>query len=91
MGLWFILLKLTKYTSLSNLLVGLLYSPLYWFFAGTKWFDNRSWWGGGIGLISFIFAAWRHKENIKRLIKGTERKIGQKVEIKEEETTTNID
>ena len=90
--LWLIMLKITKMTSLSNLVIGLLYPPALWFFAGTRFFNNKSWWAGGIGILAFSLMAWRHKENIKRIIEGKERKIGQKVptspETKEEDPSS---
>ncbi|MHA1622863.1 MAG: glycerol-3-phosphate 1-O-acyltransferase PlsY [Candidatus Heimdallarchaeaceae archaeon] len=83
--IWFPLLKFTRYMSLSNLLVALISPPLYWFFGGNKWFNNNSLWALIIAFIMVIFVYWRHKANIKRLITGTERKMGEKVEIEKEE------
>lgn len=34
----------------------------------------------GIGILLTFLAFYKHKENIKRLLKGTERKLGEKVE-----------
>ncbi|MHA1407646.1 MAG: glycerol-3-phosphate acyltransferase, partial [Candidatus Heimdallarchaeaceae archaeon] len=83
--IWFPLLKFTRYMSLSNLLVALISPPLYWFFGGNKWFNNNSLWALIIAFIMVVFVYWRHKANIKRLITGTERKMGEKVEIEKEE------
>jgi glycerol-3-phosphate acyltransferase PlsY len=83
-GIWFPLLKYTKYMSLSNLLVALLSPPMYWFFAGNLWFHNKSLWGLILGFIMVAFVYWRHRANIKRLITGTERKMGEKVEVEKE-------
>ncbi|MEE9411329.1 MAG: glycerol-3-phosphate 1-O-acyltransferase PlsY [Candidatus Heimdallarchaeota archaeon] len=85
MVVWFPLLKFTKLMSLSNLIVAWFSPPLYWFFAGTKWFDNRSWWAFGLSFIMIAFVYWRHRANIKRLIAGEERKMGEKADIKEQE------
>jgi len=83
-GIWIPLLKYTKYMSLSNLLVALLSPPMYWFFAGNAWFNNKSLWGLILGFIMVVFVYWRHRANIKRLITGTERKMGEKVEVEKE-------
>ena len=84
MIIWFPLLKWTKLMSLSNLIVAWLSPPAYWYFAGTKWFNNRSWWAFGLSFIMLAFVYWRHRANIKRLIAGKERKMGEKEAIKEE-------
>ncbi|MHA1303142.1 MAG: glycerol-3-phosphate 1-O-acyltransferase PlsY [Candidatus Heimdallarchaeaceae archaeon] len=85
MLVWAIALKITRYTSLSNMIAGVLYPPLFWIFAGNDPFFNKSWWGGGIGLICLLFVLWRHRVNIRSLIKGTERKIGEKAKIEQKE------
>jgi glycerol-3-phosphate acyltransferase PlsY len=83
--IWFPLLKLTKIMSLSNLLMALISPLLYWLFAGNDWFFNGSLWALIVASIMVVFVFWRHKANIKRLLTGTERKMGEKVEIKTEE------
>jgi len=83
MSLWIVILKKTKYTSLSNLVAGMLYPPLLWVFAGTDPFFNNNWQAAIVGAICLLFVIWRHRENVSRLIKGTERKIGQKEKIEE--------
>lgn len=80
-GTWVLILIKTRYTSLSNLLVAWLTPPLYWFFAGPKFFNNQSWWAFILSFIMIILIYWRHRENIKRLIKGNERKFGQREKI----------
>ena len=85
MIVWFILLKTTKLMSLSNLTVSLLSIPAYWYFAGNSFFNNQSLWALIMSSIMVVFVFWRHKANIKRLLTGTERKMGQKVDINKEE------
>lgn len=86
MIIWFVLLKTTKLMSLSNLVVSFLSPPLYWIFAGNEsWFFNGSLWALILSCIMVIFVFWRHKSNIKRLLTGTERKMGEKVEIPEDD------
>ncbi len=91
--IWLVVLKITRYTSLSNLVAGLFYPLLFWLFAGDKPFYNSNWTAAVVGLISFLFIVWRHRENISRLIKGIERKIGEKENltstVDEEETKNN--
>lgn len=84
MILWIILLKVTKIMSLSNLILSLLAPLMYWIFAGNDWFFNGSLWALIVASIMVVFVFWRHKANIKRLFTGTERKMGEKVEIKTE-------
>lgn len=87
-GVWILALVKTRYTSLSNLISALTAPPLYWFFAGEKFFHNQSWWAAIVGVILVLFVTWRHKENIKRLFAGTERKLGQKEKIEEKSEDT---
>lgn len=79
--LWLIILAKTRYTSLSNIIVAWLLPPFYWFFAGPKFFNNNSLWALIIGFVIVMVVYWRHRENIKRLIQGNERKFGQKEQI----------
>jgi len=79
---WVIILIITRYTSLSNLITALVIPPLYWYFAGDKFFNNRSLWALYISFAVIVFIYWRHRENIKRLLEGNERKFGQKEDIK---------
>lgn len=88
-GSWVIILIITKYTSLSNLIIAWLMPLLLWCFSGPKFFMNNNWLAGGIGFIMLIVVYWRHKENIKRLVKGEERKFGQKEKIKDENGIKN--
>ncbi|NPD89645.1 MAG: glycerol-3-phosphate 1-O-acyltransferase PlsY [Asgard group archaeon] len=83
--IWFPLLKITKIMSLSNLIMALVSPIMYWIFAGNDWFFNGSLWALIVACIMVVFVFWRHKANLKRLLTGTERKMGEKVEIKKEE------
>ena len=84
MIIWFFLLKYTKLMSLSNLTVTLLAIPSYWYFGGNSFFGNNSLWALIVSTVMVSFIFWRHRENIKRLLTGTERKMGQKVDIETE-------
>lgn len=85
MLVWFPLLKFTKIMSLSNLIMALVSPVIYWIFAGNNWFFNGSLWALIVASIMVVFVFWRHKANLKRLLTGTERKMGEKVEIDKEE------
>ncbi len=81
MIIWFVLLKTTKLMSLSNLTVALLSPPLYWIFAGNDFWFNNSLWALIVNSIMVVLVFWRHKANIKRLLTGTERRMGEKAEV----------
>lgn len=63
----------TRYVSLGSI-VGILAFPFFMFFKGTNQFI--------LSLSLLFLIVFTHRENIKRLINGTERKIGQKAEIR---------
>ncbi|NBX66954.1 MAG: glycerol-3-phosphate 1-O-acyltransferase PlsY [Proteobacteria bacterium] len=67
---WLATAAITRYSSLSAL-IALAAAPFYTaYFYTPKW----SWLIGTMALISW----WKHRENIKRLLKGEEPKIGKK-------------
>ncbi len=76
---WLIVFYASRYSSLSALTAAVL-SPMYYFLgAGTLWPLN-----GAIALCLILICAlllWRHSANIRRLIQGTEPKVGQKKEL----------
>lgn len=59
----------TKYVSLGSV-VAISLLPVLLLFSGFKFFL--------FGLVLALMAIYRHKENISRLLKGTESKLGQK-------------
>src|SRR5581483_99388 len=67
---WLLVAVVFRYSSLSALLAIAL-SPVYAFFFGTM---PLVWFGIGIAILVWI----RHHENIRRLLKGEEPKIGKK-------------
>ncbi|HEK85115.1 MAG: glycerol-3-phosphate 1-O-acyltransferase PlsY [Candidatus Saccharicenans sp.] len=67
-----IILFLFRYVSLATL-TGLLVFPLLVLIIQQNY--NLF----SLGLIIFFLVAWRHKDNIKRLLTGTERKFGEKL------------
>ncbi len=59
----------TKYVSLGSITaISLL--PIFFIFSGFKYFL--------FGLVLALMAVFQHRQNIQRLLKGTESKIGQK-------------
>ena len=69
-GIFLVIVFITKYVSLGSV-VGIASSPLFMIAQGNK---------KGILVTLFLTASaiYTHRENIKRLLNGTERKIGQK-------------
>jgi len=66
--IWVLMLKLIKIMSLTNLLI-ILFIP-FWF-----WLETQSLPYFFLGLFFVILIYWAHRENIKRLIRGEEKKI----------------
>ena len=69
-GTWLAVAFTTRYSSLSAL-IALALAPLFaWYFGGVP-----------VAVMAALLAAlvwWKHKDNIKRLLAGTEPKIGKK-------------
>ena len=70
LGFFIIIVALTKYVSLGSIL-GIGLSPILMLI-------NHNIKGVWVTLFLTISVAYTHKENIKRLLNGTERKIGEK-------------
>ncbi|MCC5911889.1 MAG: glycerol-3-phosphate 1-O-acyltransferase PlsY [Clostridiaceae bacterium] len=68
-----IILYKYKYMSLTSI-TGMVLLPIFMTFVGVEYFI--------FGLILCLLALYRHKENIKRLRNGTERKITDKSKVK---------
>jgi len=73
---WLIIAYFFRYSSLASL-VAAVFAPVYYVFGGgVVWPLDKS-----IVLSTVVMSAllvWRHAENISRLIKGTESKLGSK-------------
>lgn len=73
---WVLIAFFFRYSSLASL-VAALFAPLYYVFGdGVVWALNRS-----VVLttaVMSLFLIWRHAENIGRLVKGTESRLGKK-------------
>lgn len=71
---WLIIAWFFRYSSLASL-VAALFAPLYYVFGdGVAWYMERS------ILVAIVVMAllllWRHAQNISRLVKGTESRLG---------------
>lgn len=73
---WLAVALLSRYSSLSSLVAAIL-TPVYYIFGdGVVWVMNRH-----VMLAMVVMSGllvWRHAENITRLLKGTESKLGKK-------------
>ncbi len=72
---FFIILAITKFVSLGSLIMELE------FVAGVAITRPGDWHMFALSAVFAVLAFYTHRENIKRLIHGTENKIGQKVKI----------
>ncbi len=73
---WILIAFFFRYSSLASL-VAAVFAPLYYVLGGgVAWYAEAS-----VGLAITAMSAllvWRHRENIRRLIKGTESRLGSK-------------
>ncbi len=69
-GAGILIIAVTRYVSLGSIVGSLLFCALAVFGDYDMWFQLFA------GIISLL-AVYRHRENIKRLVKGTERKLGK--------------
>lgn len=67
-GIWLVLVLLTRYVSLGSIVAALATPVLAWYFAYPAPYIL-------LGAIAGFFVVLRHKENIGRLLSGTESKI----------------
>ncbi len=68
---WIVVVLLTRYSSLGSL-GGALTMPIFLFLFG------RPWWFVIWGIFAAGMVFWKHRDNISRLLRGQELKIGQK-------------
>ena len=73
---WIIMAYFFRYSSLASLTAA-VFAPVYYLFG-----DGLAWYADGrVALFMAIMTGllfWRHYENINRLLKGTESRLGQK-------------
>lgn len=74
--LWAIAVALTRYVSLASVLAGLFAPTIYLVGDGLGWRISGP---VMLALVAMgVLLIWRHSENIKRLLAGTENKLGRK-------------
>ncbi|MHA1124444.1 MAG: glycerol-3-phosphate 1-O-acyltransferase PlsY [Candidatus Heimdallarchaeota archaeon] len=79
--IWLIIVKTTSYTSLANIIATPTSSILFFFEAYFIMGLKVVWYLLPIGgLVAGLFVLYSHRENIKRLRNGEERKFGDKTE-----------
>ena len=73
---WVVIAFFFRYSSLASL-VAAVFAPVYYLFG-----DGAAWYMDGRILVAVVVMSgllvWRHAENISRLIKGTESRLGKK-------------
>ena len=75
MATWLIVAFFFRYSSLASL-ASAVFAPVYYvMFGGVVWDAERS--IAAAILVMSCLLAWRHKENIARLIQGTESRLGK--------------
>lgn len=73
---WLIVAYFFRYSSLASLMAA-LFAPVYYAFGdGAAWYLDR--WIFVAVVVMSVLLMWRHAENISRLIKGTESRLGKK-------------
>lgn len=72
---WLIIAVFFRYSSLASL-VAAVFAPVYYLMAGGVLWYAETPIAVAIGVMAALLA-WRHRENIQRLIAGTESKLGQ--------------
>lgn len=73
---WLIVAFFFRYSSLASLASAVFAPAYYVLFGGVVWDTERSITAAIVAMAGLL--AWRHKENIARLIKGTESRLGSK-------------
>lgn len=73
---WFIIAFFFRYSSLASLVAAVFAPFFYVLFGGVAWYMDAR-----VGVAITVMAgllAWRHKDNIKRLLQGKESRLGSK-------------
>ena len=73
---WLIVAFFSRYSSLASL-ASALFAPVYYVMVGGVLWDTERSIAAAIVVMSGLLA-WRHKENIARLVKGTESRLSRK-------------
>lgn len=73
LGVFLLVIGISRRVSLGSILSVMSFPVFVFLFKG-------EWELIGLGFILFVLITWRHRENIKRILKGKERKIGERSE-----------
>ena len=72
---WLVVVSISRYVSLSSIAAALFAPTFFLLASGPLWYaDHRV--AAAIGAMAGLLV-WRHQENIGRLLRGTESKLGQ--------------
>ena len=72
---WLIIAFFFRYSSLASL-VAAVFAPLFYLLGGgVAWYAERSILAAMVAMAALLL--WRHKDNITRLVKGTESRLGK--------------
>ena len=75
LGTWLIVAFFSRYSSLASLAAA-LFAPFFYLLGdGAAWYTDK-WIAGAVVLIS-ILLVYRHRENINKLLSGTEARLGR--------------
>jgi acyl phosphate:glycerol-3-phosphate acyltransferase len=73
---WVIMAYFFRYSSLASL-VAAIFAPVYYIFGdGVAWFMDKNLLMATVLMSALLI--WRHADNLSRLVKGTESKLGKK-------------
>jgi len=82
LGVWLIAVAITRYVSLGSILLCIAFCIVSFVSDGTKALEGVEIWSLRImAVIVTMIVTYKHKDNIKRLIKKEERKIGQREKV----------
>ena len=77
---WLLVVAITRYVSLGSILLCITFCIVVFIDRNRFFLDNINIWSiRALGIIVTILVIYKHKGNIQRLLKGEERKFGQKV------------
>jgi glycerol-3-phosphate acyltransferase PlsY len=77
--IWLAMAMVFRYSSLASITAALLSPVVYVMADGVLWFQSNPV-AVAVGVMA-LFLVYRHVENINRLIKGTESKLGKKTDV----------
>lgn len=78
---WLLVVAITRYVSLGSILLCITFCIVIFIDGGHYVFDNINIWSiRALGIVITALVIYKHKSNIQRLLKGEERKFGQKID-----------